>query len=135
MIEGIAAMTMCLALNVYHEARGEPEFGQVAVAYVTVNRAMAKKKTVCAVVVAPKQFSWTNDGIVRLRHGWKLKESMHPKDMAAWERAWQVADHALRNPKADPTGGATHYHAIRVWPKWSSHFEMLAVVGQHAFYR
>ena len=28
----------CLALNIYHEARGEPIVGQEAVAYVTINR-------------------------------------------------------------------------------------------------
>ena len=30
---------LCLALNIYHEARGEPLKGQIAVASVTMNRA------------------------------------------------------------------------------------------------
>ena len=28
----------CLAMNIYHEARGEPEMGKLAVAAVTMNR-------------------------------------------------------------------------------------------------
>lgn len=48
----------CLASAIYHEARGEPLEGQRAVYEVIHNRAKAKKKSLCAVVKAPKQFSW-----------------------------------------------------------------------------
>ena len=48
-----------LTLNVYHEARGEPEIGQLAVAHVTLNRAMEEHKSIAEVVREPYQFSWT----------------------------------------------------------------------------
>ena len=32
----------CLALNIFHEARGEPKLGQYAVAHVTKNRVDSK---------------------------------------------------------------------------------------------
>ncbi|HIE75488.1 MAG TPA: cell wall hydrolase, partial [Gammaproteobacteria bacterium] len=51
----------CLALNIYHEARGESHDGQVAVAAVTLNRMQSASypDTVCGVVWQPHQFSWT----------------------------------------------------------------------------
>jgi len=53
----------CLALNVYHEARGQSEKGWLAVALVTLGRALPEykkfPKDVCGVVYQDKQFSWT----------------------------------------------------------------------------
>ena len=46
-----------LTLNVYHEARGEPEVGQLAVAHVTLNRAMEERTSIAEVVRKPYQFS------------------------------------------------------------------------------
>ena len=70
----------CLAMNIYHEARGESETGRLAVANVTMNRVNHYKypDTICGVVqqgihytnwkgnLMPKrhkcQFSWYCDG-------------------------------------------------------------------------
>lgn len=50
----------CLAKNIYHEARGESELGQKAVAWVTLNRTENPSfpDTVCGVVLQSHQFSW-----------------------------------------------------------------------------
>ncbi len=71
---------ICLATNIYHEARGESYAGKVAVANVTMNRVTSPKfpNTICDVVyqaqtkenwkgnTVPKrnkcQFSWYCDG-------------------------------------------------------------------------
>lgn len=113
---------MCIALNVYHESRGEPIEGQRAVAHVTLNRAREKKQRVCDVVFAPAQFSWTiADPPIR--------------DERAWKRALQVSRQALRaGPAADPTGGANHYHATYVSPRWAGSMERTAHIGTHVFY-
>lgn len=64
-----ARQVRCLADNVYHEARGEPLLGQMAVAQVTVNRlnppapTRRQPNSICAVVYAPRQFSWTHQRI------------------------------------------------------------------------
>lgn len=52
-----------LIQNVYHESRGEPLKGQLAVAQVTLARLLARKfgKTLADVVFAQNQFSWTKD--------------------------------------------------------------------------
>ena len=53
----------CLEKNIYNEARGEIDEGQLAVAFVTIARAMSKKfpNSICGVVYQNKQFSWTFD--------------------------------------------------------------------------
>lgn len=50
----------CLACNIYHEARGETDAGQIMVAKVTMNRVEHSHKNVCEIVWADKQFSWTH---------------------------------------------------------------------------
>ncbi len=53
----------CGAQNVYHESRGEPDLGMIAVAQVVQNRIKSTRfpDTVCEVVYQDKQFSWVND--------------------------------------------------------------------------
>jgi hypothetical protein len=53
----------CLEKNIYNEARGEIDEGQLAVAFVTLARAQSKgfPSTICGVVYQNKQFSWTFD--------------------------------------------------------------------------
>ena len=53
---------LCLALAVYHEARGEPLIGQKAVAEVVMNRVASDRfpDTICGVVMQPKQFSFVS---------------------------------------------------------------------------
>lgn len=118
----ISAAIMCLALNVYHEARGEPIAGQRAVAHVTLNRARERRMPVCDVVFEPAQFSWTI-------------EDPRVTDEKAWARALAVARRAVaRGRVADPTGGANHYHADYVNPGWARTMERTATLGRHIFY-
>lgn len=120
----------CLALNIYHEARGEPVIGQVAVAAVTLNRVASDRfpNTVCGVVKqswrGTCQFSWACDG-----------RSDHPREAEAWTRAQRLARAALYNPGWDPTNGAMWYHANWVRPSWRHEFEPTTKIGVHQFYR
>ena len=54
---------MCLARNIYFEARGEPEAGQFLIGFITMNRVRDTrwKDTICGVVYQPGQFEWTED--------------------------------------------------------------------------
>lgn len=121
MIDPTSAI-LCLALNVYFEARSEPVAGQRAVAHVTLNRARERNMRVCDVVFEPAQFSWTiSDPKVR--------------DERAWDRALAVARRAYaRRHTGDPTGGANHYHATYVAPRWANRMERTANIGRHIFY-
>lgn len=118
----------CLAKNIYHEARGEQEIGQYAVAQVTINRVHSDRwpNDICHVVMQPYQFSWTRNQ--------ELKWT-HPND-SAWIRAQQIAadviDHGARVPALSE---ALFYHADHVDPSWSSSEFELATVDSHVFYK
>ena len=59
----IAEALVCLALNVYHEARDQPFIGQVAVAQVVMNRVKDERypDDVCGVVKQGLTYSWDTD--------------------------------------------------------------------------
>ncbi len=133
----IASALVCLALNIYHESRGESIIGQHAVAQVTLNRAKRDPDNVCKEVVKRKQFSWTNGlGIHKTKGGYKLPPAALPKELAAWERAKKVAMAALERIDGPDlfAGGATFYHALHVKPDWSYDFKQVATIGRHRFY-
>jgi N-acetylmuramoyl-L-alanine amidase len=122
----------CLALNIYHEARGEPLDGQVAVAQVVMNRVgdPAFPGQVCAVVrqggEGPQdscQFSWWCDG-----------RDDRPGDLAAWTGSKDLARRILAGSVDDPTGGALWYHANYVDPDWNWDIIQQAKIGRHVFY-
>ncbi len=125
MIEAV----LCLALNVYFEARSEPINSQFAVAEVTMNRVQSGKypDTVCEVVWQRKQFSWTHDG-----------KSDNPKEGHAWRVALAVAKSTLSDTKGftrQLPPNTSHYHADYVSPYWVSHYKKVGTIGRHIFYR
>lgn len=117
----------CMALNVYHEARGETILGQIGVAQVTLNRVELGRfpDTICGVVWQSSQFSWTNDGI-----------SDTPSERDAWARAQVVAQIVMEtwDASVDLTYGADHYHAHSVTPRWGDPEHVTTVIGDHIFY-
>lgn len=123
----------CLQQNIYFEARNQSTIGQVAVAWVTLNRMEETQypNTVCGVVWQNKQFSWTHDGKSD-RPGSTVLEQ------AAWEQAGVVAEVTLLDwarDQASPVDVATMYHADYVTPYWASSYTQVAKIDDHIFYR
>lgn len=117
----------CLARNVYFEARNQSVEGQLAVAYVTLNRLeeSAGPRTICDIVYHPGLFSWTRD---ERKHAGQIWEK------AAWETARRVAMIAVAEPFADPVRGSTFYHAVSIEPYWASTLVRVGQIGDHVFY-
>jgi len=116
----IEAALLCMALNLYHESRGEPLTGQMAVAQTTLNRAGRDPAKVCEVVSAFRQFSWTISP-PRVENG------------PAWQTAQEVA--RLSFSMNDFTNCSTHYHNLFVSPYWKSDMQIVGQFGNHVFYR
>lgn len=116
----------CLAMNIYHEARGETEKGKLAVAAVTMNRVESKyyPNTVCEVVWQRKQFSWT-----QLKPKYQVV-----KDTRAWINAVEIAQLFIDGGNWPGVGEATHYHTVAVSPSWKDEEQLVAQVGNHLFY-
>ncbi len=111
-----------LTLNVYHEARSEPMIGQVAVAQVTLNRAIKRHLTIKNVVNQPYQFSWIQQ-----------KKSYIPDDPKAFLDCMQSVYIALNT--TDVTAGATYYHLDKINPYWASDYTFVEQYGSHKFYK
>ncbi|MDY0350518.1 MAG: cell wall hydrolase [Desulfobulbaceae bacterium] len=111
-----------LTLNIYHEARSEPPIGQLAVAHVTLNRAIQNNWNIEEVVREPYQFSWIFQ-----------KKNYVPTEADAFMECLQSAMYALTSE--DFTGGATFYHRQDLQPEWSDDLVYVAQYGVHKFYR
>ena len=123
-----------MALNIYHEARGEMIPGQYGVANVTMNRAKSPEN-VCRTVTARHQFSWTTKLVTRRGGKLVLKPAGYPKDEHAWSLAWRIAQYSMAHPQYDFTQGATHYHAAYVAPSWRHALAPTKRMGAHIFYK
>jgi spore germination cell wall hydrolase CwlJ-like protein len=125
MLESV--VMVCLALNVYWEARDQEIAGQVAVAQVVMNRVVDPRypDNVCDVVYEHKQFSWYWDG-----------KSDIPRDEEAWEIAQIVASGVLAGSVHSNLKGVTMYHAVYAQPYWSDHPRVhpVAYIDDHIFY-
>lgn len=121
---------VCLALNIYHEARGESAAGQAAVAHVTLNRVRhrAFPGTVCGVVSQCAGAS--------CQFGWWRRASVQPREPQAWDRALDIAAGALAGAIDDPTHGAQYFvTGDRPTPGWASRLHATATIGGHRFLR
>lgn len=132
----------CLAMNIYHEARGEPELGKYAVAKVTMNRVESKRYPgdICRVVYSRiwdrknrrylAQFSWTADNLDDI-----------PQESKAWIDSVRIAKEVYnlqdQNPvnKVKNVEEALFYHADYVNPRWAKQKVKLAKIGRHIFYK
>jgi spore germination cell wall hydrolase CwlJ-like protein len=135
----IMTAVMCLALNVYSEARGEPIDGQIAVAQVTMNRAEQVESEVCNTVFEKGQFSWTKDAVQYTKSGaYKIKRhspKFTPRDKHAWEVAVAIAEAALtEGALKNVVGNATHFRNIREARRWHHGLRFVKQVGHHRFY-
>ncbi len=122
----------CLALNIYFEARSEPETGKLAVGHVVMNRVNSGRfpSTVCDVVQQGGglrryrcQFSWWCDG-----------RSDKPLNKREWRKSAELALNVYWGRTEDPTEGALWYHADYVKPAWRKTFERGPKIGRHIFY-
>lgn len=118
---------VCMAKNIYFEARNESVHGQIAIALVTLQRVKDPRypNTVCGVVYDNKQFSWYWDGL-----------SDRIRNYTSYEEIVLLASHMLDTDTAmaDFTYGSTHYHADYVDPYWNEYMVYRTTVDTHLFY-
>ena len=128
---------ICLAKNVYFEARSSSFADQVAVTDVVLNRVESSKypNTVCEVVEQGYkkgrrdcQFSWYCDG--------KSDQIPNSQSNDPWMKALDLASDMYFNRSfRGLTEGATNYHATYVKPAWRHNLELIGRIGAHIFYR
>lgn len=122
-----------LALNLYHEARGEGREGMIAVGWVVLNRIedSVYPDNVLDVITQTRgrncEWGWWCDG-----------KSDKPTEPEMWALAQSLAAELMSaNPPADPTQGALWFNeTFRDRPSWmGDDVERSATLGGHHFYR
>jgi N-acetylmuramoyl-L-alanine amidase len=136
----IAASVLCLAMNIYHEARGEPLAGQLAVGFSTMNRVADKRypDTVCDVVHQAKYHGWDMGNPIRnqCQYSWFCDGlSDNPQDGKAMLESVILSQNIIAGNVTDISEGATHYHADYVHPYWADTLTSVLYIGSHIFYK
>ena len=135
----------CMALNIYHEARGQSVAGQMAVALVVMNRVKDKRypNTACDVILqGPHRRHWKDKTrMIPVRHRCQFSwycdgRSDKIKDIKAYNLAQNISKLVMNvHEEMDFTEGATHYHTINVWPDWAPSKTRTTRIEDHIFYR
>lgn len=116
--------TLCMACNIYYEARSESILGQSLVGLVVLSRVSSPKypDNICKVIWQPYQFSWTKDGI-----------SDKVLNSEAWLQAIQISKRlqGINNPYIS---NILWYHNEDMVPWWAATKSRVATVGRHIFY-
>lgn len=123
-VKATNAELLCLAKNIYYEARGEPMQGKIAVAQVTLNRVTHRtefQSNICGVVYAKHQFSWT------------MEKHREPGG-EAWREAQAIAKAVVIGTAHLPNFKALYFHNLTVQPQWNKTKELVARIGNHIFY-
>lgn len=150
--------TQCLKEVIFHEARGEPLEGQLAVLSVVQNRKNSGKypSTFCGVIKQKSQFSYRNGkGQGLIKTPYKPSEELIRATIGHW--AFQAAVGSFKGTVED---SVMFYHSasMKVVPKWanqnkfcvrsqpcwdcsaecklkSKNPKLYAKIGSHHFYR
>jgi len=137
----------CLASNIYFEARSEPVDGQIAVAFVTLNRVASKDfpDNICDVVKQKSRVERIGDKRIVCQFSWYCETK--PKGQyynmlltndttKKYNDVLEVAIHVYANQEKliDPTNGSLFYHADYVRPNWRN-LDRHVIIGRHIFYR
>lgn len=120
----------CLAVNAYHEARGEPLVGIISVMFVVLNCVEHDRypSTICGVI---KQKSRNGCAF-----SWFCSKKQDINDKKSLQDMMLIADAVLSSNIIDPTDGAIYYHATYVDPYWNKADEIIETtkIGEHIFY-
>ena len=122
----------CIVDALYHEARGEGEFGMKAVANVIHNRYEhpAFPNTYCGIINQRKQFSYTLED----KPQGSMLKALH-RDRQAYKTAEQIADEMLEgNFQKFLPSTVLWYTTHKVKNYWTKTKKVVAQIGNHKFY-
>jgi spore germination cell wall hydrolase CwlJ-like protein len=137
----------CLASNIYFESRNEPVEGQIAVAFVTLNRVDSPDfpDNICDVVKQKKRVASIGDKRVVCQFSWYCESKpkwqyynmlLTNETTKKYNDVLEVAILVYANHEKlrDPTNGSLYYHADYVSPNWRN-LERHVTIGRHIFYK
>jgi N-acetylmuramoyl-L-alanine amidase len=111
------------------EAVGDGHDGMTAVGNVILNRHFSSGESIWRIIHKPKQFQ----GFLAVKH--PVERAIQICTIIDWVDALNIAQQVLDGILPDNTGGATHFHNIRVMPEWVRNMKFTTRVYSHYFYR
>ena len=132
---------MCMALNMYHEAKNQSMLGQLAVGQVVMNRVEDKRfpDNVCDVITEAVTYKGTDKPVLhKCQFSWYCDGQKDEPDFDSkeWWDAKEYSSIFLSGTiMLDVTEGATHYHATYVRPAWAKTKTKPTRIDRHIFYR
>lgn len=124
-IFSIPVMIFWLQLNVYHEARGEDEYGRRLVVHTVLERVQRRDRSVKEVITRKKQYSWLNSGMKGIKN----------------PLVFMGCNKAVMNALQERLNGITHGHIDHYFnpekanPSWQHAMTLVVQAGSHKFYR
>ena len=105
---------------VYCEARGEPDNGKLAVAYVVINRSRISGRSIAYEATKPSQFCvWSGT----------------MTDSNSAKKCRNFAQIAINRSSPDPSKGATFFYSGSNVPYWARGKTPCAKIGGHKFFK
>ena len=137
---------VCLAKNMFYEARNQGTAGLLSVVSDVLNRVNDSRfpNSICEVIKqGPIRASWKRDGTYYpIKHRCQFSsycdgKSDNPKEIRLYEKYLSLAEGILNNeiPFLDITDGATFYHADYVTPGWAKTKHRTIEIEDHIFYK
>ena len=137
----------CLADNIFFESAHEPRDGQIAVAFVTLNRVKSSEfpDEICEVVKQKTRVERIGDRRIVCQFSWYCetvpkqlsyaKSKLTNTQQKVYNRSMEIALYVYANHDKikDPSDGALFYHADYVNPRWK--LVKTVVIGRHIFYK
>lgn len=124
--------TECLALAMYHEARGEGTQGMKAVAFVIYNRMKSGRfpNSICQVVLQKSQFSFIGDRNTDSIKSWGVFEQ-------ALAMSVDLLDNNGFENEKSPVGNALFFNSLARGGKsvYSYGRKFIATIGNHHFFK
>ena len=132
---------MCMALNMYHEAKNQSMLGQLAVGQVVMNRVEDKRfpDNVCDVITEAVTYKGTNKPVLhQCQFSWWCDgKSDQPREHNSLRTSKALAELMLKEGHDITVIGneATHYHSNDVHPYWANDLHKIRRIGKHIFYK
>ncbi len=126
----------CLAKGIYYEASGESIEGKIAVGVIILNRVESPKypKSICGVVHEKHIVK----GEMVCQFSWFCNPPKPIKYKEKWEESLDVARNILTYRQSyDRLHGVLFFHEKHIFiPKsWNGNHRVVAVIGNHIFYK
>ena len=121
----IQKQVICLALNLYHEARGSSADDIMAVGLTTRNRVNAANSDYCSIIWQKGQYVWTKRPI----------RGQMPRDYVTWSKIIIIAAQIVTVAEMDDiTGGADSFYSRHIHaPRWAMRSPIHVRIGGHVF--